>query len=85
MPYPHTYQWDEIAQMAWFSIDAPDPANDMFCNFNDARAIAAKLDFARQQGLGGVIVWELGLDQRDELPAAQRRPLRQAIGEVLQK
>lgn len=82
---PSTYQWDDTAQMVWFSVDAADPAQDMFCNFNDARAIKAKLDFARQQGLGGVIVWELALDQRNDLPTGQRRPLRQALGEALQK
>ncbi|OQX05673.1 MAG: hypothetical protein BWK73_33000 [Thiothrix lacustris] len=82
---PDHYQWDELAQMAWFSVDTVDPAQDMFCNFNDARAIAAKIDFARYQGLGGVIVWELGLDQRDSQPVGQRRPLRQAVEEALQK
>jgi chitinase len=82
---PEHYQWDELAQMAWFSVDVADPAQDMFCNFNDARAIAAKLDFARYQGLGGVIVWELALDQRDTQPVGQRRPLRQALADALQK
>lgn len=81
---PDTYQWDEIAQMAWFSEDAADPAQDRFCNFNDARAIAAKVQFAREQGLGGVMLWELGLDQRNDLPAGQRRPLRQALQTALQ-
>lgn len=80
---PASYQWDETAQMAWFSVDAADPAQDMFCNFNDARAIAAKLAFARQQGLGGLIIWELALDQRNDLPPGHRRPLRQAVQESL--
>lgn len=82
---PASYQWDDPAQMAWFSVDATDPAQDMFCNFNDAQAIAAKIEFARQQGLGGVIIWELGLDQRDDQPEGQRRPLRHAVAEALQK
>jgi chitinase len=82
---PADYQWDDVAQMAWFSVDAADPAQDMFCNFNDARAIQAKIDFARQQGLGGVIIWELALDQRNDQPAGQRRPLRQALENALQQ
>jgi len=82
---PAEYQWDDLAQMAWFSVDATDPAQDMFCNFNDAHAIAAKIAFAREQGLGGVILWELALDQRDDQPEGQRRPLRQAVAEALQK
>ena len=39
---PADYQWDDLAQMAWFSVDAADPSQDMFCNFNDARAIQPK-------------------------------------------
>lgn len=82
---PTTYQWDEVAQMAWFSVDVADPAQDMFCNFNDARAIAAKIGFARQQGLGGLILWELALDEIAQPSATPNRPLRQAIEESLQK
>ncbi len=82
---PADYQWDDAAQMAWFSVDAPDPAQDMFCNFNDARAIQAKIDFAREQGLGGIIIWELALDQRNDQAPDQRRPLRQAVENALQQ
>lgn len=82
---PATYQWDGIAQMAWFGVDASDPAQDKFCNFNDAKALAAKVEFARSQGLGGVMLWELALDQRNDLPAGQRRPLRQALQAALGK
>ncbi|MEB4591129.1 glycoside hydrolase family 18 protein [Candidatus Thiothrix sp. Deng01] len=82
---PDTYQWDDVAQMAWFSADAADPAQDMFCNFNDARALAAKIDFARQQGLGGIMIWELALDAMAQPATGSSRPLRQAIEAELQK
>lgn len=81
---PDNYQWDEAAQMAWFSIDADNPAEDMFCNFNDASAIAAKVEFARQQGLGGVMIWELGLDEMLPPFEGQNRPLRKALETALQ-
>ena len=77
--------WDPIAQMAWFGHDAQDATQDFFCNFNDERAIQAKIAYAKQQGLGGIMIWELGLDQLDKLPATQRRPLRQAINQALEK
>lgn len=78
---PPSYQWDGVAQMAWFSLEGVTAADDNFCNFNDARAIAAKVEFARQQGLGGVIVWELALDHLPDSP--QSPPLRQALGDAL--
>ncbi|MDD5393119.1 MAG: glycoside hydrolase family 18 protein [Thiothrix sp.] len=81
---PTTYRWDKAAQMAWFSVDSPDPAQDMFCNFNDPQAIAAKLEFVREQGLGGLIVWELALDQDDTQPN-KPPPLRNALREALAK
>lgn len=82
---PPQTQWDEAAQMAWFSVDEDNPDLDMFCNFNDAKAIAAKVAFAREQGLGGLIVWELGLDAL-HIPNQpnQARPLRQALETALQ-
>lgn len=82
---PAQLQWDEVAHMAWFGMDNPGSTNDQFCNFNDARAIADKIDFVKTQGLGGLIIWELGLDQRDDLPKDQQRPLRHSIGEALKK
>lgn len=83
---PAHYQWDETAQMAWFGVDAANSADDMFCNFNDARAIKAKISFARQQGLGGIMIWELALDAALQPDASVgSRPLRQVIGDMLQK
>ena len=82
---PNAIHWDSTAQMAWFGHDAQDATQDFFCNFNDERAIQAKIAYAKQQGLGGIMIWELGLDQLDNLPATQRRPLRQAINQALEK
>lgn len=82
---PQSLHWDEIAHMAWFGIDNPGSSNDQFCNFNNEQAIADKIAFTKSQGLGGFIIWELGLDQRDDLPKGQQRPLRYSIGQALKK
>ena len=82
---PAKWEWDEVTHMAWFGVDAPGSANDHFCNFNDANAIADKITYVKEHGLGGVIIWELGLDQRDDVPKEQSRPLRQAIEAALKK
>ncbi len=82
---PNSYEWDKYAQMAWFSVDKPNAADDMFCNFNDNRALAAKVEYVRQQGLGGLIVWELSSDQLANASATQIPPLRQALAESLKR
>lgn len=82
---PDTYGWDETAQMAWFGMDMDGTDNDLFCNFNDERAIAHKIEYVKSQGLGGFIIWALSQDQLDNVPDAQQRPLRQAVAETLQK
>jgi chitinase len=82
---PDSYGWDETAQMAWFGVDLDGSEHDLFCNFNDARAIASKIAYVKAQGLGGFIIWALSQDQLDSLPTGQQRPLRQAIAAALQK
>jgi len=79
------YHWDETAQMAYLSIDKQGSADDLFCSFNDARALAAKLAYLKRERLGGLIIWELSLDQREGLPADQNRPLRRALAHALEK
>ena len=87
--FPPQIQWDATAQMAWFGQDNLGADQDFFCNFNDERAIKAKIAYAKQQGLGGIMIWELGLDQLDiasaPYPSIQNRPLRQAINQALEK
>lgn len=82
-------QWDNTTQMAWFGQDNLGSNQDFFCNFNDERAIQAKLTYAREQGLGGIMIWELGLDHLAQLPANalanHHRPLRHAISRALEK
>jgi chitinase len=57
---PQFYRWDAEAQAAYLSIDNPGSTSDRFVSYDDEASCRAKLQYVRQYGLGGVIIWELG-------------------------
>jgi chitinase len=73
------YRWDTNAQAAYLSISNSTPANDMFISYEDARACQAKVSYARNHGLGGVMIWELAQDHQ----SGQADPLLQAIKQAV--
>ena len=77
---PSQYHYDANAQAAYFSVTNAQPTNNMFISFNDPRACAATATYARNAGLGGMIIWELTQDHQANKPD----PLLQAIKQVLQ-
>ncbi|HVV74081.1 MAG TPA: glycoside hydrolase family 18 protein, partial [Verrucomicrobiae bacterium] len=54
------YHWDTNAQAAYLSIQASGTANDKFISYDDEHTCQAKVSYARNRFLGGVMVWELG-------------------------
>lgn len=52
--------WSEEAQVPWLY----DPASQIFISYDDARSLEAKAGYARDQGLAGVMIWEIS--QGDE-------------------
>ncbi len=81
---PENCHWDEVAQAPYLSIDLPGSSGDMFISFNDERSIKAKIDFIKENRLGGFIIWELSGDYRPDQPPENQRPLRKAMQEALQ-
>jgi chitinase len=73
------YHWDTSAQAAYLSITNSNPTNDMFISYDDQRACQAKVSYARNHGLGGVMIWEIAQDHQ----SGQADPLLQAIKEGL--
>ncbi|HVU08529.1 MAG TPA: glycoside hydrolase family 18 protein [Verrucomicrobiae bacterium] len=73
------YYWDTNAQAAYLSISNTNSANDMFISYDDQRACQSKVSYARNQGLGGVIIWELALDHQ----TGQPDPLLEAVKQAL--
>jgi chitinase len=77
------YHWDTSAQAAYLSLDNPRSVNDKFISYDDEHACQAKVSYARNRGLGGVMIWELGQGYRPTQPSSQRDPLLQAIKQAV--
>ena len=80
---PQLYFWDTNAQSAYLSINQPGSANDKFISYDDQTTCRAKIAYAKQKGLGGVILWELGGGYRASQPAGQRDLLLQSVKQAL--
>lgn len=80
---PQRYRWDAAAQAAYLTIEEAGSANDKFISYDDIRACQSKVSYARNRGLGGVMIWELGTGYRSTQPEGQRDPLLQAIKQAL--
>jgi chitinase len=72
---PSRYHWDAAAQAAYLSIDNTGSSTDRFISYDDVRTCQAKVSFARNRGLGGIMIWELAQDHI----ASQVDPLLAAI------
>jgi chitinase len=80
---PANYRWDATAQAAYLSFDNTGSANDKFISYDDESTCAAKINYTRTKGIGGVIIWELGGGYRATMPAGQRDLLLQAIKQAV--
>ena len=58
---PSRYHWDAAADEPYLSIDSAGSASDYFISFEDTNAIAAKFQYVRNEHLGGMIIYELGM------------------------
>ncbi len=73
------YHWDTSAQAAYLSITNANPTNDMFVSYDDQRTCQAKVSYARNHGLGGVMIWELAQDHQNGQPDPLLLALKQAL------
>ena len=81
---PSYARWDSIAMVPYLSIDNAGSANDRFISYDDERSSAKKIEFAKTQGMGGIIIWELGSGYRANQSAGQRDLLLQAVKSSMQ-
>ena len=77
------YHWDTTAQAAYLSEDNSGSANDKFISYDDEHTCQAKVSYARNRGLGGVMIWELGQGYLPSQPSEQREPLLHAVKDAL--
>lgn len=63
----YTRYWNEEAQVPWLY----NPSTKIFISYDDPESIAAKAGYAKDQNLGGVMIWELSQGDDDMLNAIQ--------------
>ena len=76
---PSRYRWDTNAQAAYLTIDNAGSNTDQFISYDDERTCQSKVSYARNNHLGGVMIWELAQDHK----ANQTDPLLAAIKQAL--
>ena len=54
----YTRHWEPSAKVPWLY----DPGSGTWISYDDPEAVRAKVDYTREHGYGGVIIWELGAD-----------------------
>jgi chitinase len=55
------YHWDPGAMASYLSIDSAGSAGDCFISYDDSNDIVSKIEYVRKAGLGGIILYELGM------------------------
>jgi chitinase len=73
------YHWDTDAQAAWLGIDNNGSSNDKFISYDDQRTCQSKVSYARNNGLGGIMIWELAHDHQNGQPDPLLQALKQAF------
>ncbi len=57
----HQRYWEELAQAPWLY----DPVAHSFIAYDDPQSVGLKAAYARQHGLGGVMIWQIAGDDPD--------------------
>jgi GH18 family chitinase len=58
----HAVHWDSASRVPYVSIDSSSDARDRFLTYDNEQSIAEKVNYAKSNGLGGWIIWELSGD-----------------------
>jgi chitinase len=54
----YTRYWDTVAQVPYLYS----PTTKRFISYDDPQSVSAKVDYANQEGLGGMMLWEVTND-----------------------
>jgi chitinase len=73
------FHYDTNAQAAYISVDNGGSSNDRFISYDDERVCQSKVSYARNRGLGGVMIWEIAQDYRTNGPAPLMGAIKQAL------
>lgn len=78
-PESPNYRWDDQAQAAYLSIEGPQARERQFVSYGNEVSIRKTVDYARERGLGGMIIWDIAAGYRLDRPEGRRDPLLQAV------
>ena len=74
---PAARRWHAGVEAPYLSLGRG--SSGKFVSYDDAESISKKIAWVRSEGLGGVILWELGGGYRPAQPPGKRDPLLQAV------
>ena len=77
------YHWDTAAQSAYLEVSNVISTNDEFISYDDEHSTEAKVSYARNHALGGLMIWELSQDYLATAATGQRHPLLQSVKQAL--
>jgi chitinase len=79
---PQYYRWDSAAQASYLSIDSLGSTNDKFISYDDETSCVEKIQYVKEKGLGGIMVFELGGGWRpaEPLPDSLLQSIKYATG-----
>lgn len=79
---PENYRWDTMAKAAFLSIDNEGAVDDKFISYDDETSCKEKIQYAREKGLGGIMIFELGGGWRPEasVPDGLLKTVKEAVG-----
>jgi len=81
---PAARRWDDLARVPYLTFDEPrGPEGCTYVSYDDDESIAAKADYVRERGLGGLIEWEINEGHLASAPAGERSPLLLALRDQL--
>ena len=70
---------DTAALVPYLSFDEAGSASDRFVSYDDEVSIGDKVQYGRNAGLGGFMIWELAAAYFGNRPVGERHPLLSAI------
>jgi chitinase len=69
---PQNYAWDDDAMAAYLSIDNAGSLNDKFISYDNETSCQEKINYVREKGIGGVIIFELAGGWRPAEPVPDK-------------
>ncbi|MBC8135749.1 MAG: glycoside hydrolase family 18 protein [Fibrella sp.] len=75
------YRWDSAAQSSYLTRPANPPYT--YISYDDPTLLTQKVNYVDNQGLGGLVCWNIGQQYRAAQPVGEQNPLLDAIYDAL--